>query len=422
MPTAIQLAGDDLRKIGFSASTTPGGSGPEGTKPLFTRHDRARLDALLASANDTTVTRLAEVMAPLAGLTATIARALVLRAAIARASTINHAATLDTLSNYATRLAGRTETQLLDSATSLDLDSTVNSNTLDPITLSTRRGLIHAIEQTDTRGDNDGLFQRFTASCGPTVVQMMLCEADPLAADAVNRAGLTSIKSDDAPAKFQKKLLEACGGVAIGRREAQLRARVRNAVGRLKRAGSVNKSDAESFLRHVEQFGPKTKAATAVLGKLRTRFDDFPSDAELALLTKHGALPAKDEGITTEQFVNALHQYVTPKTGVRYASTKPTWGFARGQAWRHLDRVAETLREGVNVPFGTQEPAHWMLLTHVKGSKPNRSFLVSDPEGGRTAWVREQDFKKGTFVDKQFDLCEVGERGFIDCFVLPDES
>ena len=60
-----------------------------------------------------------------------------------------------------------------------------------------------------------------------------------------------------------------------------------------------------------------------------------------------------------------------------------------------------------------------MLITHVKGRRPHRSFLVSDPDGGRTAWVSERSLIKGTFVAEQFKLCEKGERGYIDCFLLP---
>ena len=42
-----------------------------------------------------------------------------------------------------------------------------------------------------------------------------------------------------------------------------------------------------------------------------------------------------------------------------------------------------------------------------------------DPDGGRTAYVSERSLVKGDFVDKQFKLCEKGERGYVDCFLLP---
>ena len=74
---------------------------------------------------------------------------------------------------------------------------------------------------------------------------------------------------------------------------------------------------------------------------------------------------------------------------------------------------------GLDVPFGIAEPAHWMLLTAVKGEQPNRSFLVSDPDGGRTAWVSEHDFRDGSFADQQFQLCEKHNRPYVDSFILP---
>ena len=58
---------------------------------------------------------------------------------------------------------------------------------------------------------------------------MALAEADPVFAFALHAHELTSDSTTDAVARFQRTLLEAHGGKAIGRREAHLRARLRNA-------------------------------------------------------------------------------------------------------------------------------------------------------------------------------------------------
>lgn len=89
--------------------------------------------------------------------------------------------------------------------------------------------------------DQDGLFQRFTGSCRPTTLQMMQAEADPVAAFAIHDAGLTSESTLDPTATFQRVLLEQYGGgKALGRVEGWLRARVRNAVGRLVAEGAID--------------------------------------------------------------------------------------------------------------------------------------------------------------------------------------
>ena len=108
--------------------------------------------------------------------------------------------------------------------------------------------------------------------------------------------------------------------------------------------------------------------------------------------------------------------------GTRYIQTDPEWGFGRGQAKKYIDQVAKALRAGYDVPFGTAEPGHYMLLTAVKGRGANRSFLVSDPEGGRTRWVSEKRFLNGRFLSDEFELCWKQQRGYVDGFFLPEAT
>lgn len=298
----------------------------------------------------------------------------------------------------------------------IDRAWTRNDNARDPMNMADRRGVIYARDLRDRATDNDGLFQRFTASCGPSVIQMMLAEADPLYALKLHDAGLYREGTRDAVAQFQRELLEAHGGIAVGEHVAQTRARFRNALGRL----DLGPEDKKALQSYVE--GGKSKKLTARaasgLEKMRRTFDGFPTARELSELRARVIAP-RDEGLGFEDFAAALAKIMTPATGVSYRQTTPAWGFARGQAWRHLDAVASTLRAGILVPFGISEPSHWMLASDVDGKKPNRRFLISDPLGGKTAWVHERALISGVFVGEDFRLSVGRERGFIDSFYLP---
>ena len=148
---------------------------------------------------------------------------------------------------------------------------------------------------------------------------------------------------------------------------------------------------------------------------------EFQTSAELERLRAERH-PPRDEGIRTVDYLAALAKYLTPVTGWTYKSTNPPDGFARGQIYRHLDEVERALRRGIDVPFGIAEPGHWMLLSAVKGRGPHRHFLVSDPDGGRTAWVDEDAFRSGSFARDTFFLPDADQRPYVDCFILPDTA
>jgi hypothetical protein len=389
------------------ASAIERSDGPEGTKPLITRHERRRRVSNFERGVDPAILRLLDASPSAVG------RGLLLRAMHARLDRL--LSSMAEIEGFAAELDGRSERELLQRATVLDLDSRTNDSLLDPLVISDRRGVIRAPVDRNEVADNDGLFQRLTASCGPTVVQMMICNADPISAFEVHRHGLNSDESEGPVADFQRRLLEAAGGVAIGRREAQLRARLRNGSGRLAATGAIDERELAAFRRWFEKGGPSTERAQRVLSAMREKFGG-PTEAELDRLLRAAPMPDKDVGIGPEELLELVAQHVTPLTGVTYGLAGV---FARGQCWRHLDRVERALRDGIDVPFGISEPGHWMLTTSVKGRAPKRSFLVSDPEGGRTAWVKEKDLRDGSFVDRQFHLCIDDQRGYVDCFLLP---
>ncbi|MHB8875984.1 MAG: hypothetical protein ACYC8T_20030 [Myxococcaceae bacterium] len=414
--------GTGLEAMLQAASSARRSDGPEGAEPLLNPREAARVGALFATLPAAPKRELTALLSGLTGPGAVVARGLLLRAISARAGQLpTDPGALTTLRDFAARLGAMSSGQMLAHATVLDLDSRSNDSAFDPQVLWDRRGTIHERPGATDAADNDGLFQRFTATCGPTVLQMMLAEADPVVAFALNDDGLRSDSAHGKAADFQREILESLGGVAIGRVEAQLRSRLKNALGRLRLSGQVTPAQCKALLDHALDRGPRDGGARGALEAVRKAYGGFPSEDELGRL-KSGPLPKVDAGVDSDALTGAMGKLLGPLTGLSYRATSPAEGFGRGQAARYLDEVSQALRRGDDVPFGVAEPAHWMLLTAVKGRKPAREFLVSDPDGGRTAWVSERDFVRGTFGDRQFHLNTPSEKPYVDSFLLPIRS
>jgi hypothetical protein len=397
--------------------------GPEGKEHLLESNERRRFLALYPRLDPAVSRRIEALLDQPHGPGAPVARSLLLRAVLARlgklviASKHEAEVALGVLERFAKKMEGLDGDELLLRASVLDLDSTHHVKHRDPLALWNRRGVIHKKGQDDPASDDQGLIQRFDASCGPTVVEMLVAQADPVFAFAVWESGLMSESSRDLSARFQRVLLEQYGGIAIALRESEIRSRTKNGLGSLERNGHISQKDGGALLSFLAKKSRLTREGARALEAMRAHFG-FPTDADIKSLRRE-RIPDQDAGLGTSALASALAAYVTPLTGVHYQPTTPPDGFARGQAWRHLDSVARALKSGVNVPFGISEPGHWMLMTAVKGRKPDRSFLISDPVGGRTDWVKERDVVSGVFADKQFHLCTPPERGYIDSFYLP---
>lgn len=408
----------ELSSVIAAARELPRSVGAEGTEPLLNAREVKRLDRALSSTTPAVRSRITTLATSFKGEAAPIAAALLLRSVAARAERINEPASLATLEAFAARAGKLSKSELLHRGSVLDLDSSKNDGAFDPINLWDKRGSTKSPDTKDGSGDNDGLYQRFTASCGPTVLQMVLAEADPVMAFAIHDAGLRSDSTTDVVAKFQRSVLEELGGIAIGRRESHTAARLNNSLGRLVASGKVTAPQRDALAAYAKGVAPMTVAASRALETVRAHHDGFPDDAELTRV-RAALLPARDEGVDTEGFQKLMNKLALELTGIEYRMTNGPDGFARGQAGKYLDQVEAALKRGVDVPFGVSEPAHWMLLTHVKTEGGVRSFLVSDPDGGRTAWVKEKDFVSGKFGSEPFKLNKPGERPYVDSFFLP---
>jgi hypothetical protein len=397
--------------------------GPEGSEPLLGPSHERRVQDVQNHAAPAVLWRLEELVHSLDGPGAATARGLLLRAIAARAHTLvhgDHDGALEVLAGFCGQMRGLSTGTLRRRASVLDLDSRTGSGAHDPQALWQTRGTIHdhrARSASAATPDQDGLFQRFTGSCGPTTVQMMLAEHDPVFAFAIHDEGLLSDSTSDKTARFQRVLLEKYGGgKSLGRVESWLRARVHNALGRLVADEVIDPATRRSLDRYLFDGMALDAEARRGLLALRERYG-FPSDTEVARMRAR-PWPRADEGIGTDALVEIVNELYAPTSGTRYEARL----FSRGHVFRFLDEVAQVLKSGVDVPFGCSDPGHWMLLSAVKGRKPHRSFLVSDPDGGRTVWVDEKSFRRGTFLIEQLFLAGPGQTPWVDSFLLPVRS
>ncbi len=385
----------DLRSVLESAARVRRGSGPEGTEPVVTQAELARVTKVFSAVSPERSQALQKLVLC---VPEGPARALMLKAIGARASRLaTDVRPLKVLERFAAVIAPLAPEELLENATVLDLDSRVSTSNSDPMRMWSKQGTVRAAWSEGSRTNNDGLIQRFTATCGPTVIQMMRAQTDPVLAFAINAEGRASDATHGATARFQRALIEEYGGIAIGRRESYVMARLNNAFARLGL--------------------PNRELSDANIEAVRDKYGGFPGDSDVQRV-RATEIRSRDIGIGTDDFREMLDRFVGSVTGAKYAQTDPPEGFGRGQAVRFLDDVERSLRKGFDVAFGVCQPDHWMMMSHVRGKAPTREFLVTDPDGGRTAWVTQKQLVDGSFADIHFHLPKRDERPYIDSFFM----
>ncbi|MFH1812158.1 MAG: hypothetical protein ABIJ09_25700 [Pseudomonadota bacterium] len=415
---AQQLVAKALR----TGTHTRKGQGPEASERVLSPAQRARIETILEQASPETARILMADLANIDGPAADLGRALYLKAAAARSPALLGAdlevrqAALATLAAFASRVDGMARAPLLACTSVLDLDSRRSTSVFDPLAWDEKRGVVHRRGDGDIRADNDGLFQRFMGSCGTTTLQMALCEEDPVRALVVNDAGLHAAGVDDVVGRFQAEVLREYGSAALGRRANFNLARLRNALARLRQRGELTTGSSRALRDHVERGAPLGARAQSALQALRTWLAGFPTDAELAEIR---ADPLKgSEGLEIDAFDAMLARYLGPVTGCVYDTVSLSDGLASALGEQALDRAEAVLRRGLDVPFGIDEPGHYMFMSAVRRRAGEREFLISDPWGGTSNWICERDLISGRFIETPLDLASSGGGGGVDCLSL----
>lgn len=302
---------------------------------------------------------------------------------------------MDELSAFASDIRGTERDELMRTTSPLDIHDQ-NTSTVDPDDLL--RGV-------DARGDNDGFFQRFNNSCGPTTSQIVAAEADPVLARQMHQEGIDNPSPFTDTAVEQGRLLEEAGegvGGAVSRQGTQARGDVNGAMTRMIADDEQDFSAADMGLVRRYLAGDlddeeDIAEARELLDDVRDYNDGHPTEAEVRAILRDN-----DHDDKWMYLEDALNEATTPETGIEY--TYHDFDAAE------LDEIEERLVEGEDVPFRigyTLGGGHFMTMVDVRRNDDgSRRFLITDPWSGATRWVQEPSLISGDFTTTIFDLGE----------------
>ncbi len=329
---------------------------------------------------------------------------------------------------FANEVRGMDRAELIRTTSALDLER-ANTSRVNPDDLRANN---------DARGDNDGLYQRWEDSCGPTTAQMTRAEADPVYARQLHKDGLNNPAPTSATAREQQQVLEKERFVDGSGREVTLTAEQAKAYreqgtlpngitaeagGAVSRLGSQARERLPAQLdaaQAAQELNPTQRSAVEKLvnGQTLSPAEQAQADAGLA------ALRRRDGGSPTATEVNAMRaDAARGGNGMRlnfaladitrqstHIDYKTNWVGRDGLGAAHLREFNTRLQAGQDVPIRVSDArnsgGHFMLVSDVRGEGDNRRYLVSDPWSGRTSWVNQRDLldPNSGFLDKQFGL------------------
>ncbi len=343
-------------------------------------------------------------------------QALILKAVASRRDDFKHGAIIDAVSKvsdtagipspntkanqdleqFAKDIRGMKRDDLIQNTTLIDIDDK-NTSTTDP----------DNNKASDTKTDNDGLFQRFTTTCGPTTSQMVRGESDPIYALKIRQNHFNDNDPNSEFAQEQKKVLEANGGVGVSRLGDNARGDTTNQLNSMVTSKEIS-GDQYIAVKQMMNGGPLSaddqKKATAALDVLRKKNDGHPTDAELAAMKTDAGKNAA--GMVLDPALNTI---ASPGTHLNYQGN---WVGNAGVTNAQMGNVDTMLKDGQDVPIriaGTGNSGHFMMVSDVRGEPgKDRKYLVSDPWSGATRWVPEADLQSGNFTTKEFQLGQAG--------------
>lgn len=243
-------------------------------------------------------------------------------------------------------------------------------------------------------GGDSGLRQKYTMSCGPTSIQIVQGEADPIYASTVSKTSKHDLTYKNKVGAEQEKLLVHAAAPRL------LKDRYTKFV---TDAGAASAADAANWAALTNWLGGNpADAAKLAEGKKLAKAKGY-TDAEIADFKKYQAGLTSEPGLSVGDFQNRLTAAkLTSITNVAY----PLKQFTKANPPKDADLQSmwDRLWRGNDILIGVMWNAgggHYMTLTDVMGDPAKgvstRRFLLSDPWEGRSEWIVGTDLKAGKF-------------------------
>jgi hypothetical protein len=260
------------------------------------------------------------------------------------------------------------------------------------------RNKLKKLTSTRDIGGGQGLQQKFTMSCGPTSIQIIHGESDPIYALEVSKIAKHDLDYKNKVAQEQQNLLGQAAPRKIKDLWDQFKADLN---GKIMGGKDVDKWQAvlnfiggkpydavkyNAGLKLAQGLNPKYTAS--VINDFKTYNYGLENEPGLSVSEFQKAMTTAKLNVPTN-IAHPLHQF--------NKKTKPIQDTDLDDVWKKLFR-------GVDVPVGVfwaGGGGHYMVLTDCKGKPPkggaSRQFLLSDPWEGKSEWLSNDDLKNGKF-------------------------
>jgi hypothetical protein len=244
---------------------------------------------------------------------------------------------------------------------------------------------------TSTRdiGGGTGLQQRFTMSCGPTSIQIIRGESDPVYAMDISTTGKHTTEYKSKVAQEQKSIM---GKDLIPREVMDDWKAFQGKINGLDVSAGTDVLKWQALLKYIEgkNFNARLKNEGVALanaqGFSNERLDEFRQ-----------YYPFNEPGLSWNEWVTKAQAQLSGVIGPSNPHS-----FPGGVTNNHLNDVWKSLFRGRDVGIAVLWPqggGHVMVFSDCKGTPPTggagRSFLLSDPWEGTSEWLTDAQVTGG---------------------------
>jgi hypothetical protein len=311
-------------------------------------------------------------------------------------------------------LSGLSRAEQVQKTALTDVDETRDDSKFDPLSFDdTPDDRPRPVGFSEAK--NDGLFQRYVQSCGPTSIEVLRGEWDPIYAFDVRQR---EMGEGETTPDLQRDILTSHNVDRRLRLQTQFARNVKTVSG-------LSKDTREQLLDYYLVGEKKGALVDAGITSLRAKAGGFPTDDELDILRRYDPVDfSHNDAIGFTHVLDYLNEVAGPPHGVTYeldslyaiagkdASARQSPAFVQA----HLKKLAAALDEGSGVLFSTSQPDHFWTMTCTRQAGAGREFFVHDVWSGISTWVKEREIVDGSFT--RYFLPGKKE-AFVDLFYLP---